>query len=50
MQLIVADFMEWLDNGRSPWAAYGAIMSGRLIALDKHPGVRPVRVVEIGGV
>ena len=28
------------------WAAYLAFMSGRLIALDKQPGVRPVGVGE----
>ena len=35
LRLIVRDFMEWLGNGRPPWAAYRALMSGRLIALDK---------------
>ena len=37
-------FVEWLDNGSQLWAAYHTFMSGRLIALDKHPGVRPVGV------
>ena len=45
--LIVGDFVEWLRNGRPPWAAYRALMSGRLIALDKQPSIRPVRVGEI---
>ena len=36
------DFVEWLGNGRPPWAAYWALMRGRLIALDKQPGIRPV--------
>ena len=44
--MIVGDFVEWLGNGRLPWAAYRDLMSGRLIALDKHPGTRPVRVGE----
>ena len=35
LMLIVGDFVEWLGNGRPPWAAYQALMSGRLIALDK---------------
>ena len=35
LRLLVADFAEWLGNGRPPWAAYRAMMSGRLIALDK---------------
>ena len=46
MWLIVADFTEWLSNGRPPWAAYQAIMSGRLIAMDNQTGVRPVVFVE----
>ena len=37
LRLIVADFKEWLSN---------TMMSGRLIALDKQPGVRPVGVRE----
>ena len=46
IRLIVGDFTEWLGNGRSPWAAYRALMSGRLIALDKQPGIRPVGMGE----
>ena len=46
LQMIVADFTKWLSNGRLPWAAYQATMSGRLIALDKQLGVRPVGVGE----
>ena len=44
--MIVGDFVEWLGNGRPPWATYRALMSGRLIALDKQPGIRPVVVGE----
>ena len=44
--LIVRDLMEWMGNGRPPWAAYRALMSGRLIDLEKHPGIRPIRVGE----
>ena len=40
------NFVDWLANGSPPWAAYRAFMSGRLIALDKQPGVRPVGVGE----
>ena len=36
----------WLDNGSLPWAVYCAIMSGRLITLDKKPGVHPVGIGE----
>ena len=44
--LIVADFAECLRNGHPPWAAYQAITSSRMIALDKQPGFSPVRVRE----
>ena len=36
----------WLGNGRPPWAAYRALMSGRVIVLDKQPRLRPVGVGE----
>ena len=44
--MTVADFAEWIVNGRSPWDAYRALMSGRMIALENNPGVRPVGVGE----
>ena len=44
LRLIVRDFVQPLGNGRPPWAAYRALMSGRLIALGKQPGIRPVGV------
>ena len=40
----VETFVNWLANGSPPWAAYHAFMSGRLIVLDKQPGVFTVRV------
>ena len=43
---MVADFSEWIGNGRLPWDAYCALTSGRLIALDKQTGFRPVGVGE----
>ena len=46
LRLIFGDFVEWLGNGRPPWAAYRALMSARLIALDKQQGIRPVGVGE----
>ena len=46
LRLIFGEFIEWMSNGRPPWAAYRALMSGRLIALDKQPGIRPVGVGE----
>ena len=44
LRLIVAEFYACLENERSPWDAYRALMSGRLIGLDKNLGVRPVVV------
>ena len=46
LRQIVAEFREWISNGRPPWAAYRAMMSGRLIVLDKSPGIRPVGIGE----
>ena len=45
-RLIVAEVGGWLSNERPPWAAYCALMSVRLIALDKSPGIRPVGIGE----
>ena len=42
----VETFVDWLANEAPPWAAYCAFMSGRLIALDKQPGVRLVGIGE----
>ena len=46
LRRIVGNFVEWLGNGWPPWAAYSALMSGRLIALDNQPGTRLVGVGE----
>ena len=46
LRLIVSDFTEWLSNGRPPWVAYRAMLSGRLIPLDMQPEVRTVGVGE----
>ena len=46
LRLIFGDFVEWLGNGRPPWAGYRALMSVRMIALDKQPGIRPAGVGE----
>ena len=37
----LAEWKEWLCNEHPPFAASRALMSCRLIALDKQPGVRP---------
>jgi len=36
----------WLANSSHPWAAYRAMRQGRLVALDKQPGVWPVGIGE----
>ena len=46
LRLMVANFLNRITNGQPPWFAYCAVMSSTLIALDKHPGVRLVRVGE----
>ena len=40
------DWTLWLANSSPPWAAYRAMRQGRLVALDKQPGVRPVGIGE----
>lgn len=42
----ISDFTMWLSNESPPWAAYRALCAGRIVALDKCPGVRPVGVGE----
>jgi hypothetical protein len=42
----VAEFVRWKANYHSPWAAYRALRAGRLVALNKMPGVRPVGIGE----
>ena len=37
-------YLDWLANGSPPWAAYHTFMSGRLISLDKQPGVQTVGI------
>ncbi len=43
----LAAWVEWLSNESPPWAAYRALMSQRLVALDKQPGVWPVAIGKI---
>ena len=46
LRLISGDFTEWMGNVRPPWAVFRALMSGRLIVLDKQPGIMPVGMGE----
>ena len=43
----LAHWTDWLANHHPPWAAYRALMAGRLVALDKQPGVRPLGIGSI---
>jgi hypothetical protein len=46
LRLAFAKVVEWLSNKTPPWAAYCALMMGRLLApLHKSPGVQPVGVL-----
>ena len=49
LRLAVVGFAEWLKNERPLWATYRALMRGRLIALDRQPGVRLDGVEETWG-
>ena len=39
LRKIVAEFMEWLVNEQPSWTAYRALITSRLLGLDKFPGV-----------
>ena len=39
LRQIFYDFVEWLANERSPWAAYQDLLYDRLIGLYKNTGV-----------
>eukprot|EP00957_Ditylum_brightwellii_P146773 11173696-Ditylum_brightwellii.AAC.1 len=47
VQDAVANLTRGLSNSRPPWAAYQAIVAGRLIALDKCPSMHLVGLGEI---
>jgi hypothetical protein len=41
-----ASFSMWMGNSLPPWAAYWALLSGILMALEKMPGVGLIGIVE----
>jgi hypothetical protein len=43
---LLANFTNWLANNLPIWAAYRVMWVGRLLAMDKLPGVRPIGVGE----
>ena len=43
----VGEFTEWTMNHNVPWPAIRAFASGRLMALDKMPGIRPIGIGEL---
>jgi len=47
LRTVMAKLALWLANDTPPWAAYRALMAGRLLALDKCPGIRPIVSGEI---
>jgi hypothetical protein len=42
-----ARLSRWLANCSPPWVAIRALMEGRLIALDKQPGVHPIGIKDV---
>ena len=46
LRVVVARLSDWMANSSSPWAAYRALMACCIVALDKRPGVRPMRIEE----
>ena len=47
LRVEMVQWVHWLANTSPPWAAYRAMKQGRLVALDKQPGVRPLGIGEI---
>ncbi len=43
---VLVEFTNWMSNCFPPWPAFQALMAGRLVALDKCPGVCPLGVSE----
>lgn len=46
LRVALANFTCWLANDFPPWASYRGLAVGRLLALDKCPGVRPIGIGE----
>ena len=46
LRVVVSRMADWMAKYSPPWAAYRALMSCLLVALDKSPGVRPMGIGE----
>ena len=46
LRVVVSRLADCMANSSPPWAAYCALIAWRLVALDKRPGVRPVKIGE----
>ena len=46
LMFVVSRIADWMANSSPPWAPYCALISCRLVALDKRPGARPVGIGE----
>ena len=47
LRVVFVRLADCMFNSSLPWSAYRALMACRLVALDKSPGVRPVRIREM---
>ena len=45
-RVIIADLADWMSNSSHPLAAYCTLIACHLFALDKRPGVHPIRILE----
>ena len=43
----MSEWIDWLANESTPWAAYRDIMVVRMVELEKFPGVRSLRIGEV---
>ena len=46
LRVAIAALACWMANDLPPWAAIRALMAGRLLAIDKSPGIRPIGIGE----
>ena len=44
LRVIISRLTDFMDNSSPPWATYCTLMTCRLVALDKRPGVHPLGI------